>query len=53
MAGELALALDYFKVPEREKGEVLAAFAGHKGEVQRGRWPPAEAVAAPPPASHS
>ena len=36
VAGELALALDYFKVPEREKGEVLAAFAGHKGEVTEG-----------------
>ena len=25
-----------FKVPEREKGEVLAAFASHKGEVTEG-----------------
>ena len=26
----------FFKVPEREKGEVLAAFAAHKGEVTEG-----------------
>lgn len=36
VAEELAKALDYFKVPEREKGEVLAAFAAHKGEVTEG-----------------
>ena len=36
VAGELALALDHFKVPPREKAEVLAAFAGHKGEVTEG-----------------
>ena len=36
VAAELAKALDDFKVPEREKGEVLAAFAGHKGEVTEG-----------------
>jgi hemoglobin len=28
--------LDFFQVPEREKGEVLAAFAAHKGEVTEG-----------------
>ena len=33
VAGELARSLDFFNVPEREKEEVLAAFAGHKGEV--------------------
>lgn len=33
VAGELSRALDAFDVPEREKGEVLAAFAAHKGEV--------------------
>jgi hemoglobin len=36
VAGELARALDAFNVPEREKGEVLAAFAAHKGEVTEG-----------------
>ncbi len=36
VADELARTLDFFKVPEREKGEVLAAFASHKGEVNEG-----------------
>jgi hemoglobin len=36
VAGELARSLDHFNVPEREKQEVLAAFAGHKGEVTEG-----------------
>jgi hemoglobin len=36
VAGELGRSLDAFKVPEREKGEVLAAFAAHKGEVTQG-----------------
>ncbi len=36
VAAELARTLDYFGVPEREKGEVLAAFAAHKGEVNAG-----------------
>jgi hemoglobin len=36
VAGELARTLDAFKVPEREKSEVLAAFAAHKGEVTEG-----------------
>ena len=36
VAGELAKSLDFFNVPEREKGEVLAAFAAHKGEVTEG-----------------
>jgi hemoglobin len=36
VTGELAKALDDFEVPEREKGEVLAAFAGEKGEVTAG-----------------
>jgi len=36
VAGELVRALDAFSVPEREKGEVLAAFAAHKGEVTEG-----------------
>ena len=36
VAAELGRSLDHFKVPEREKGEVLAAFAAHKGEVNEG-----------------
>ena len=36
VAAELARSLDHFEVPEREKGEVLAAFAAHKGEVTEG-----------------
>jgi hemoglobin len=36
VAAELARTLDFFKVPEREKGEVLAAFGAHKGEVTEG-----------------
>jgi hemoglobin len=36
VAAELGRTLDFFKVPEREKAEVLAAFAAHKGEVIAG-----------------
>ncbi len=36
VAAELGRTLDSFKVPEPEKGEVLAAFAAHKGEVTEG-----------------
>ena len=36
VAAELGRTLDFFKVPAREKGEVLAAFAAHKGEVTEG-----------------
>jgi hemoglobin len=36
VAAELARSLDFFKVPELEKSEVLAAFAAHKGEVTEG-----------------
>jgi hemoglobin len=36
VADELARSLDVFGVPAREKGEVLAAFAAHKGEVTEG-----------------
>lgn len=36
VAAELGRSLDFFKVPEHEKGEVLAAFAAHKGEVTQG-----------------
>jgi hemoglobin len=36
VASELARTLDSFNVPGREKEEVLAAFAAHKGEVTEG-----------------
>jgi truncated hemoglobin YjbI len=36
VAAELGRTLDFFKVPKREKTEVLAAFAAHKGEVTAG-----------------
>ncbi|MDQ2965124.1 MAG: group 1 truncated hemoglobin [Chloroflexota bacterium] len=36
VAAELGRTLEFFKVPEREKGEVLAAFAAHKPEVNEG-----------------
>ena len=41
VAEELARSLDHFNVPAREKGEVLAAFAAHKGEVTEGSRTPA------------
>jgi len=36
VAAELGRTLDAVKVPEREKEEVLAAFAAHKAEVNEG-----------------
>ena len=36
VAAELGRTLDFFNGPEREKEEVLAAFAAHKGEVTEG-----------------
>ncbi len=36
VAAVLGRTLDWAKVPTREKGEVLAAFAAHKGEVTAG-----------------
>ena len=36
VAAELGRTLDFFKVPQPEKEEVLAAFAAHKGEVTEG-----------------
>jgi hemoglobin len=36
VAAELGRTLDFFKVPQQEKDEVLAAFAAHKGEVNEG-----------------
>ena len=44
VAGILARTLDEFKVPEAEKGEVLAAFAAHKGEVTEGSQQPVGAM---------
>ena len=45
VAGELAIALDYFSVPYEEKNEVLSAFAAHKNEVNQGFY---MAVGIPP-----
>ena len=36
VAAELGRTLTFFKVPEAEQAEVLAAFAAHKGEVTEG-----------------
>ena len=36
VAAELGRTLDFVKVPQREKEEVLAAFAAHKNEVTDG-----------------
>ena len=36
VAAELGRTLDFFKVPNREKDEVLGAFAAHKKEVTEG-----------------
>jgi hemoglobin len=36
VAAELGRTLDSVKVPQREKEELLAAFAAHKGEVTEG-----------------
>jgi len=36
VAAELGRTLDFFKIPQREKAEVLAAFAAHKNEVTAG-----------------
>lgn len=36
VAGVLSRSLDHFKVPAKEKEEVLAAFAAHKDEVTKG-----------------
>lgn len=36
VAAELGSSLDFAKVPAREKGEVLAAFAAHKKDVTEG-----------------
>src|SRR4026208_190620 len=36
VAAELGRTLEFFKVPAREKGEVLAGFAAHKKEITAG-----------------
>jgi len=36
VAAELGRSLDFFKVPQLEKDQVLAAFAAHKAEVTEG-----------------
>ena len=36
VAAELGRTLDHFKVPQREKDEVLGAFSAHEGEVTAG-----------------
>ena len=36
VAAELGRTLDFFKVPEQEKEEVLSAFGAHKDEVTEG-----------------
>ncbi|HEX7476013.1 MAG TPA: group 1 truncated hemoglobin [Dehalococcoidales bacterium] len=36
VAAVLARSLDHFNVPPKEKGEVMAAFAAHKAEVNTG-----------------
>ena len=36
VAAELGRTLDVFKIPQREKAEVLAVFAAHKDEVTAG-----------------
>ncbi len=43
VAAELGRSLDFAKVPAREKGEVLAAFAAHKNEVTTGYMATVEA----------
>jgi hemoglobin len=40
VAAELGRSLDHFGVPAREKQEVVAAFAAHKGEVTEGSREP-------------
>lgn len=41
VAAELGRTLDSFKIPRREKDEVLSAFAAHKNEVTAGYAAPA------------
>jgi hemoglobin len=50
VAAELGRTLDFVKVPQREKEEVLAAFAAHKNEVTQGYMAAAESKQAMPTA---
>ncbi len=43
VAAELGRTLDFAKVPEQEKNEVLAAFSAHKAEVTEGYTAAAQA----------
>lgn len=43
VAAELGRSLDFFKVPQEETDDVLAAFAAHKGEVTEGSMTKADA----------
>ena len=38
VAKVLSETLDYYHIPEKEKGEVLNAFAAHKGEINLGYY---------------
>ncbi len=40
VAAELRRALEYYKVPERETEEAMAAFIAHRDEVTRGSRTP-------------
>lgn len=51
VAAELGRTLDSVKVPQREKQEVLAAFAAHKAEVTEGFVAAAESRRAKPVAT--
>jgi hemoglobin len=46
VAAELGRSLDHFQVPQRERSEVLAAFAAHKGEVTEGFMGPGTGASA-------
>jgi len=48
VAAELGRTLDFVKVPQREKEEVLGAFAAHKNEVTQGYMAAAESKQAMP-----
>ena len=48
VAAELGRTLDFVKVPQREKEEVLGAFAAHKSEVTQGHTAAAESKQAMP-----
>jgi hemoglobin len=45
VTAELSRAMDYYRVPEKEKSEVIAAFTSHKNEVNAGYFAAIKAVA--------